>query len=60
MDFATKTPPDFPEPRNRGIPRGYLFSEDGAGKALDTIKSLNSWLDERARLSASEAGFNLC
>jgi thiamine kinase-like enzyme len=56
--FATKVPPDFPGPRNRGIPRGYLFSEDGAGKALSTINSLNSWLDERARLTASETGFN--
>jgi serine/threonine protein kinase len=56
--FATKVQPDFPGPRNRGIPRGYLFSEDGAGKTLSMISSLSSWLDERARLTAYETGFN--
>jgi Phosphotransferase enzyme family len=55
--FATKVPPDFPGPRNSGIPRGYLFSEDGAGKPLSTMKDLNSWLGERARLTAAEPGF---
>lgn len=56
--FATKVPPDFPGPRNRGIPRGYLFSEDGAGQSLGTIKSLNAWLNERARLEPDKTGFN--
>ncbi|OAX81501.1 hypothetical protein ACJ72_04159 [Emergomyces africanus] len=56
--FATKIPPDFPGPRNCGIPRGYLFSEDGAGKSLNSMKSLNSWLGERARLTTSETAFN--
>ncbi|OJD12270.1 hypothetical protein AJ78_07099 [Emergomyces pasteurianus Ep9510] len=41
-----------------GIPRGYLFSEDGAGKSLSSMRSFNSWLDERARLTASETAFD--
>lgn len=51
--LATKKLADFPGPRNRGSPKGYLFAEDGAGRALDTIDKLNSWLDERA-LTTSE------
>lgn len=56
--LATKRPADFPGPRNCGIPKGYLFSEDGAGRPLNTIDTLNSWLNERARLTISERRFN--
>ena len=56
--LSTAQSPDFPGPRARGIPRGYLFSEDGAGKPLDTIGKINSWFNERARLEPLERKFN--
>ncbi|KAJ5355695.1 hypothetical protein N7517_010304 [Penicillium concentricum] len=56
--LSTALSPDYPGPRNRGIPRGYLFSEDGAGKPLDTISKINSWFNERAKLPPSERDFN--
>ncbi|KZF19911.1 kinase-like protein [Xylona heveae TC161] len=39
-----------PGPRNGGTPRGYLFSEDGAGTTFTSVNDLNLWLNERARL----------
>lgn len=56
--LATKRPADFPGPRNGGMPRGYLFSEDGAGISLNTMDGFNSWLDRRAMLKGSEEKFN--
>ncbi|KAJ9266956.1 hypothetical protein DTO195F2_891 [Paecilomyces variotii] len=56
-DFTTKAKADFPGPRDRGIPRGYLFSEDGAGEPLDSMDKLNIWLDRRARLTGPEKRF---
>ena len=44
-------------PANGGIPRGYLFSEDGALEPINTISMLNSWLNKRFRLKRDEAGF---
>lgn len=39
--LATAAIPEFPGPRNGGVPRGYLFSEDGAGTKLNSIMDLN-------------------
>lgn len=41
-------PVGAPGPINGGIPRGYLFSEYGAGTPLNTITKLNQWLNKRA------------
>lgn len=49
---------DFPGPRNGGIPRGYLFSEDGAGTTLNSMPKLNEWLNERLILGNDELGFD--
>lgn len=51
-------PVDFPGPRNGGIPRGYLFTEDGAGITLNSMSKLNQWLNERLILDTDELGFN--
>lgn len=51
-------PADFPGPRNGGIPRGYIFSEDGAGTTLSSMSKLNQWLNERLILDDDEIGFN--
>lgn len=51
-------PVDFPGPRNGGIPRGYVFSEDGAGTTLSSMFKLNQWLNERLVLDDDEMGFN--
>lgn len=56
-DFKTKAEVDFPGPREHGIPRGYLFSENGAGEPLDSMEKLNLWLERRAQLTASERKF---
>lgn len=56
-DFATKAEVDFPGPREHGIPRGYLFSENGAGERLDSMEKLNEWLATRAQLTRSETKF---
>ena len=45
-------------PTNGGIPRGYLFSEDGALEPINSISSLNSWLNKRFRLKRDETGFH--
>lgn len=55
--LARKKPADFPGPRNGGMPRGYMFSEDGA-VPLNTMDRLNSWLDKRAILASSERKFS--
>lgn len=51
-------PVDSPGPRNGGIPRGYLFSEDGAGTTLNSMSKLNEWLNKRLMLENDELGFN--
>ncbi|KAJ9210187.1 hypothetical protein DTO166G4_8199 [Paecilomyces variotii] len=51
-------PVDSPGPRNGGIPRGSMFSEDGAGTTLNTMAKLNQWLNERFLLEKDELGFN--
>ncbi|KAJ6116184.1 hypothetical protein N7523_005550 [Penicillium sp. IBT 18751x] len=56
--LSTAQSPDFPGPRAGGIPRGYLFSDDGAGESLDTIDKINSWFNKRARLEPLEQKFN--
>lgn len=56
--LATKELPEVIGPRNGGIPRGYLFSEEGAGTSFSSINSLNSWFNERSRLREGEDGFD--
>jgi Phosphotransferase enzyme family len=56
--LASKMASGPPGPRNGGIPRGYLFSEDGAGERFHSISGLNSWLNRRARLGKNELGFH--
>ncbi|KAI4130187.1 MAG: hypothetical protein LQ347_003485 [Umbilicaria vellea] len=56
--LAGRILPGPPGPRNGGIPRGYLFSEDGAGKSFSSITCLNSWFNERFRLRKDEPGFD--
>jgi hypothetical protein len=57
-DLFQQMPVDSPGPRNGGIPRGYLFSEDGAGTTLNSMVRLNQWLNKRVRLDKDELGFN--
>lgn len=57
-----RIPADSPGPINGGIPRGYLFSEDGAATSLNTMTKLNQWLNERALLDNNDKNgfaFNL-
>lgn len=42
---------DFPGPRDRGVPQGHLFSEDGALVQLDSISALNKWLNNRYNIN---------
>lgn len=57
-----RIPADSPGPINGGNPRGYLFSEDGAGTSLNTMTKLNQWLNERVLLDNNDKNgfdFNL-
>ncbi|OBT94541.1 hypothetical protein VE01_07279 [Pseudogymnoascus verrucosus] len=47
-----------PGPTNGGIPRGYLFSEDGALTTFNTIPKLNKWMNKRLRAKDGEPGFD--
>ncbi|OBT73298.1 hypothetical protein VF21_08419 [Pseudogymnoascus sp. 05NY08] len=47
-----------PGPTNGGIPRGYLFSEDGALTTFNTIPKLNQWMNKRLRAKDGEPGFD--
>ncbi|KFX94413.1 hypothetical protein O988_06322 [Pseudogymnoascus sp. VKM F-3808] len=47
-----------PGPKNGGIPRGYLFSEDGALTTFNTIPKLNQWMNKRLRAKEGEPGFD--
>ncbi|KFY42393.1 hypothetical protein V494_02444 [Pseudogymnoascus sp. VKM F-4513 (FW-928)] len=47
-----------PGPANGGIPRGYLFSEDGALTTFNTIPKLNQWMNKRLRTKDGEPGFD--
>ena len=45
-------------PANGGVPRGYLFSEDGALEPINSVTSLNRWINQRYRLKNGETGFS--
>lgn len=55
--LATRMQQSFPGPANHGLPRGYLFSDDGAETNFTSIESLNSWLNERALFVDDEPVF---
>ncbi|KFY17159.1 hypothetical protein V492_00837 [Pseudogymnoascus sp. VKM F-4246] len=55
---SLKIPCGPPGPVNGGIPRGYLFSEDGALTTFNTIPKLNQWINKRLRAKDGEPGFN--
>lgn len=46
-----------PGPTNGGIPRGYLFSEDGAFTTFNSIPKLNKWMNTRLRAKDGEPRF---
>ncbi|KFX91695.1 hypothetical protein V490_05773 [Pseudogymnoascus sp. VKM F-3557] len=46
-----------PGPKNGGMPRGYLFSEDGALTTFNSIPKLNQWMNKRLRAKDGEPGF---
>lgn len=47
-----------PGPINGGIPRGYLFSEDGAFTTFNSIPKLNKWMNTRLRAKDGEMKFD--
>jgi hypothetical protein len=47
-----------PGPINGGIPRGYLFSEDGAFTTFNSIPKLNKWMNTRLRAKDGETKFD--
>jgi hypothetical protein len=54
----TQMPSGPPGPKNGGIPRGYLFSEDGALTTFNSIPKLNQWTNQRLRVKDGEPRFD--
>lgn len=55
--YLSQIPCGPPGPKNGGIPRGYLFSEDGALTTFNTIPKLNQWMNKRLRAKDGDPGF---